>query len=101
MMTWKEEQQIYDLRNEIANELKLFSFSFTDFDRQVIIENDNGEEEIVPVKEISYEAKPNTRPGATYRIIRDYTEKLGWEFVKSYKQAWVNGYIKHVITFKL
>ena len=101
MMTWKEEQQIYDLRNEIANELKLFAFSFTDFDRQVIIENDKGEEEIVPVKEIPYEAKPNTRPGATYRIIRDYTEKLGWEFVKSYKKAWVNGYIKHVITFKL
>ncbi len=101
MMTWKEEQQIYDLRNEIANELKLFAFSFTDFDRQVIIENDNGEEEIVPVKEISYEAKPNARPGATERIIHDYTEKLGWEFVKSYKQAWVNGYIKHCIYFKL
>ncbi|MBQ2653294.1 MAG: hypothetical protein IJF83_07050 [Methanobrevibacter sp.] len=100
MMTWEEEQQIYDLRNEIANELKLFAFSFTDFDRQVVIETEAGEE-IVPVKEISYEAKPNTRPGATERIIKDYTEKLGWEFVKSYKQAWVNGYVKHVITFKL
>ena len=71
MLDWKEEQKVYDLRDEIIHELKLFAFSFTDFDRQVVIENENGEEEIIPVKEISYEAKPNTRPGATERIIEE------------------------------
>ena len=100
-MDWKEEQKIYDLRNEIAKELNLFAFGFTDFNRQAVIENANGEEEIVDVKEITYEARPNTRPGATERIIHDYTEKLGWEFVTSYKLAWVDNYIKHVICFKL
>ena len=89
MLDWKEEQKVYDLRDEIIHELKLFAFSFTDFDRQVVIENENGEEEIIPVKEISYEAKPNTRPGATERIIEEYTNKLGWEYVTTVKQAWV------------
>lgn len=100
MLDWKEEQKVYDLRDEIIHELKLFAFSFTDFDRQVVIENENGEEEIIPVKEISYEAKPNTRPGATERIIEEYTNKLGWEYVTTVKQAWVNGYIRYQIYFK-
>ena len=52
MLDWKEEQQIYDIRNEINQELKLFAFSFTDFDRQVVIENENGED-LVQQKESS------------------------------------------------
>lgn len=100
MLDWKEEQKMIDLRNSIGYELKLYAMGYTDFNRKVVIENEKGEEEIIPVKEISYEAKPNTRPGATERIIKEFTEKLGWEYVTTVKQAWVNDYIRHQIYFK-
>ena len=101
MIDFEKEQQITDLKNKIANELNLYALSFTDFDRQAVIENTNGEEEIIPAKEISYEAKPNTRPGANEIIIKEFTEKLGWKYITTVKQAWVNGYILHHIYFKL
>ena len=75
--------------------------SFTDWNRQVVIENSNGEEELIDVKEITYEAKPNTRPGANERIIKEFSEKLGWEYVTTIKEAWVNNYILYHICFKL
>lgn len=101
MMDWETEEKVINLRNEISKELKLSSMSFTDFNRQVVIENSKGEEELIDVKEVSYEAKPNTRPGANERIIKDFSEKFGWEYVTSIKQAWVDGWILHRIFFKL
>ena len=101
MLDFEKEKAILDIRNKIHRELKLFTMGYTDFNRQVVIENENGEEELIPVKEITYEAKPNTCKGATETIIKDYTEKLGWEHVCNYKQAWVNGYILHHVYFKL
>ena len=101
MQAWEKEQEIIDLRNSLTYELKLYAMSYTDFDRKTIIETEDGYEEIVLAKEISYEAEPNARPGATDRIIKEFTEKLGWEYINSEKRAWVNGYIKHIIYFKL
>lgn len=101
MIDWETEEKIISIRNEIANELKLYAMSFTDWNRQAVIENSKGEEELIDVKEITYEAKPNTRPGANERIIKDFTEKLGWEYLTTIKQAWVDGYILHHICFKL
>lgn len=101
MIDWETEEKIIQLRNEIARELKLYAMSFTDWNRQVVIENSNGEEELIDVKEITYEAKPNTRPGANERIIKEFSEKLGWEYVTTIKEAWVNNYILYHICFKL
>lgn len=101
MIDWETEEKIISLRNEIANELKLSAMSFTDWNRQVVIENSKGEEELIDVKEITYEAKPNTRPGANERIIKEFTEKFRWEYVTTIKQAWVDGYILYHICFKL
>ena len=101
MIDWETEEKIIQLRNEIARELKLYAMSFTDWNRQVVIENSNGEEELIDVKEITYEAKPNTRPGANERIIKEFTEKFGWEYVTTIKQAWVDCYILYHICFKL
>lgn len=98
-MNWKEEENIYDLRNNIQKDLKLLGLGYTDFNRKIVIETNTGET-IIPVKEIYYEAKPNTCVGATERIIKDYTEQLGWEYIKTEKQAWVNGFILHHIYFK-
>jgi len=101
MIDWETEEKIISLRNEIANELKLSAMSFTDWNRQVVIENSKCEEELIDVKEITYEAKPNTRPGAPERIIKEFTEKLDWEYVTTVKQAWVDGWILYHICFKL
>lgn len=101
MMDWETEEKVINLRNEISRELKLTAMSFTDFNREVVIEHEDGFEELVPVKEITFEAKPNTRPGAIERIIDDFTKKLGWEYVNTYKQGWVDGYILYHISFKL
>lgn len=101
MLDFEKEKAILDIRNKIHRELKLFTMGYTDFNRQVVIENENGEEELIPVKEITYEAKPNQTNNATEIIIKEYTEKLGWEYISTYKQAWVNGLILHHIYFKL
>lgn len=100
MLDWEQEEQILNLRNSIQKELKLMAMSWTDFDRYIVIETDDGQEKLVPVKEVTYEAKPNTCPEANDRIIKDFTEKLGWVFIRCDKQAWVNGYILHHVYFK-
>ena len=100
MITWEEEEKILNLRNTIQKELKLMAMSWTDFDRYIVLETPEGEEEIVQVKEVVYEAKPNARKGANERIIKDFTEQLGWEYITSSKQAWVDGYILHHVYFK-
>lgn len=100
MIDWKEQEKIIDLRNTIQYELQILAMSYTDFNREIVIEDENGNEKLIPVKEVSYEAKPNSSKGATERIIKDFTEKLGWEYISNYKQAWVDGYIKHCIYFK-
>lgn len=99
-MNWEQEEKAINLRNKLAKTHKIYAMSFTDFDRQIVTEN-NGTEEIVPVKEITYEAKPNETNNTTEIIIKEYTEKLGWEYISTYKQAWVNGLILHHIYFKL
>ena len=99
MIDFKEERKIYDVRDELYDELNV-NLGFTDFDRAVIIEND-GIEEIVPVKQIYFEARPNSSAGVIEAIIKKYADKLGWEFVCVNKLAWVNGLIKYEICFKL
>lgn len=98
---FEKEQQIIDLRNKLHIDLGLPTLGFTDFDRKIVIENDNGFEEIVPVKHIYFEAKPNTRNNAIKTIIDAYTEKLGWEFIRVEKKAWVDGLIRYEICFRL
>lgn len=99
MLDWEKENEIYELRNKLTRELKI-NLCYTDFDRYVVIENSNGEEELVQVKEIYYEALPNTYTDVADRIIEVFSDELGWDFVSSYKQAWVNGLINHHIYFK-
>lgn len=101
MKNWEEEEKILQLRNTIQKELHLIGMSYTDFNREIVLETEDGHEELVEVKEVVYEAKPNTCKGATERIIKDFTEQLGWEYINTYKQAWVDGYILHHINFKL
>lgn len=100
MIDWKEQEKINEIRNRFVYDLKLCNISWTDFERYTVIENNNGEEEIVQVKEVSYEALPNTKTGVVDKIIETFTMELGWEHVNTYKQAWVNGYIKYIINFK-
>lgn len=99
MIDWETEEKIINLRNNIQYELKLTGMSYTDFNRYIITEDD-GLEKIIQVKEVTYEALPNTCRGASERIIRDFTEYLGWEFIRHDKQAWVDGRVLHHIYFK-
>ncbi|MBQ6220050.1 MAG: hypothetical protein IJH63_00225 [Methanobrevibacter sp.] len=100
MIDWETEEKILNLRNEISRELKLSAMSYTDFNRFIVIEDGDGLEELVQVKEVTFEAEPNTRVGAVERIIHDFTERLGWEYVSTFKQSWVDSCILYHIYFK-
>jgi len=99
-MNFKEEEKIYELIHNLYRELQLPTLAYTDYNRAIIVEN-KGVEEIVPVKQIYFEAKPNTKTEAIKTLIDTYTKELGWEFLTVEKQAWVNDYIRYNICFKL